>query len=192
MRQRRLSLGSRSRYTVRRFESRVRGDRLPGSRLRSCASGLLALSTCLVALPIAQDLAMTPASASQTTSSTLPQTSSSTSRPDPVSAAIAARITGAPVLIESDQTDTSRTYANPDGSKTTDYYSAPVQVDQNGTWTNIDTTLVQNAYGTFSPKAAVGTIELSGGGSGDLASLSSNGRSVGIGFGTGSLLTGSP
>lgn len=150
-------------------------------------SVLLVVTTGSVALPIAQGLVAPTAEAAQATSTAPSLASSQQSRPDPISAAVAARATGEPVLIESDQTDTSRTYANPDGSKTTDYYSAPIQVDQGGTWTNIDTTLVQNADGTFSPKAAVGTIDLSGGGAGDLATLSNAGHSVGIGFGSGNL-----
>ncbi|WP_197287204.1 LamG-like jellyroll fold domain-containing protein [Planomonospora sphaerica] len=86
-----------------------------------------------------------------------------TERPDRVSAALSARLQGSRVLITSETTETSLTYANPDGTLTTETTSGPVRIKQGERWTPIDTTLVEN-NGVLTPRAAAAQVEVSAGG----------------------------
>ena len=74
------------------------------------------------------------------------------SRPDEVSASITARVQGSRVEVASARTDSTRLWANPDGSFTVDQYSGPNWVQQpDGSWNELDATLVANGDSTFSP-----------------------------------------
>ena len=74
------------------------------------------------------------------------------SRPDEVSASITARVQGSRVEVASARTDSTRLWANSDGSFTVDQYSGPNWVQQSdGSWNELDATLVANGDSTFSP-----------------------------------------
>ncbi|MFC4534789.1 LamG-like jellyroll fold domain-containing protein [Sphaerisporangium dianthi] len=78
---------------------------------------------------------------------------------------------GTPVPVDEVFTETSRTWANPDGHLTTESYAGPAQVEQSdGSWAWIDTTLVEKG-GVLKPKVAKADIELSLGGSRPFASM---------------------
>ncbi|GGS50180.1 hypothetical protein GCM10010156_06120 [Planobispora rosea] len=83
----------------------------------------------------------------------------------PLRAAIEeARKQNKPVAVESVYTETSRTWAYPDGHLTTDSYSGPSQLKQpDGSWAWIDTTLVEQG-GVLRPKLAMADMEFSAGG----------------------------
>lgn len=92
-------------------------------------------------------------------------------RPDRVSAGLAARSQGSRVLITDETTETTLTYANPDGTTTLEASSSPVRVKQGERWADIDTTLVYQG-GVLKPKASLADVTFSGGGDGKaLASL---------------------
>ena len=110
-----------------------------------------------------------------------------TSRPDLVSARLAARAGGHRVEVTDLDTADTTTYVNPDGTFTSILYSGPVRVRQGSGWASIDTSLAGNSDGSFSPKAAELAARLSGGGSGDSAVLTSAGDSVGLGLPTAAL-----
>ncbi|MGW5188472.1 RHS repeat-associated core domain-containing protein [Kribbella sp. NPDC004138] len=75
------------------------------------------------------------------------------SRPDLVSAVVSARSQGSKVEVESLRSETSTTWANPDGTMTTEAYSAPIRFKTaTGTWQTIDLTLVKDTDGTVAPK----------------------------------------
>ncbi len=78
---------------------------------------------------------------------------------------------GNPVEIADRTTETSQTFANPDGSLTSKLANGPVRVRQGDTWRAIDTSLELRADGTVGPKAAASQVTLSGGGTGLLAKL---------------------
>jgi hypothetical protein len=85
--------------------------------------------------------------------------------PDPVSAQVDARAKGVKIEVLSELTDSSTTWANPDGTFTTEADSAPVRVadaSQPSGWRSLDYTLQQNADGTVSPKSSYYPITLSG------------------------------
>ncbi|MFF2954942.1 ricin-type beta-trefoil lectin domain protein [Kitasatospora sp. NPDC057965] len=83
-----------------------------------------------------------------------------------------AKSTGKPVVIEAMTTETSRTVANPDGTLTTTDNSAPVRTKKSGTWADLDATLRANPDGTLTPAVSSTPLTFSGGGSGPMATLS--------------------
>ncbi|MEV6965595.1 LamG-like jellyroll fold domain-containing protein [Hamadaea sp. NPDC051192] len=88
-------------------------------------------------------------------------------------AAAQARVTGKPVEATALTTETERTYANPDGTVRLDLNMQPVRVKRNGAWVGLDSNLVANGDGTFSPKATASRLVVSGGGDGPLATMTS-------------------
>jgi RHS repeat-associated protein len=107
------------------------------------------------------------------TAATLPaavQLAPVTSKPDLFSAMVAARAQGAKVLVASEESSTSLTWANPDGSLTTEMDAAPARERQSdGAWVDVDTTLT-SVNGLLVPKVSVVPMEFSAGGSSLIAS----------------------
>ncbi|WP_188898507.1 RHS repeat-associated core domain-containing protein [Microlunatus endophyticus] len=90
-------------------------------------------------------------------------------RPDLVSAAVTARASGKRVEVLADRSETSRTWANPDGTLSSEMTGGPVRFkDSTATrtdgWRDIDLTLQRNSDGTVSPKAAPAKVVLAGAG----------------------------
>jgi hypothetical protein len=79
--------------------------------------------------------------------------------------------TGEPVEIPDRTTETSQTFANPDGSLTDKVSNSPVRVRQGDNWRAVDTTLEFRPDGSVGPKAALSDITLSAGGKGLLAKV---------------------
>lgn len=82
-----------------------------------------------------------------------------------------AKNTDAAVDVPELTTERSITEANPDGSFTSTTTFVPQRAMVGGAWAPIDTTLAQNADGSWAPKATVAGISLSDGGTGPLASV---------------------
>ncbi|WP_020390015.1 LamG-like jellyroll fold domain-containing protein [Kribbella catacumbae] len=74
--------------------------------------------------------------------------------------------TGEPVEIPDRTTETSQTFANPDGSLTAKLANEPVRVRRGDNWRAVDTTLEFRPDGSVGPKAALSDITLSSGGPG--------------------------
>ena len=71
-----------------------------------------------------------------------------------MSAVLTARSHGSKVEVESLRTETSTTWANPDGTMTTDAHMAPIRFKTaKGTWQSIDLTLAEAADGTIAPRS---------------------------------------
>jgi hypothetical protein len=100
-----------------------------------------------------------------------------TARPDVASARIAAEAQGTQVEVTSLEDEYSNTYANPDGTLTTDTSQAPLRVMQNGAWVNVDYTL-QHVDGGWSPKASPVAVTFSDGGDNDAVSLGDGSKQV--------------
>jgi hypothetical protein len=93
------------------------------------------------------------------------------SRPDLVSAAVTARVSGHRVEDLSQRDEFTRVYANPDGTWSSETASEPESVqDDQGDWHAIDTTLVPRDGG-LAPAYAVSDVVLSDGGDKTLASM---------------------
>jgi hypothetical protein len=83
------------------------------------------------------------------------------------------------VEIGADRTETSQSFANPDGSQTLVQTPVPVRIrTADGTWVPVDTTLVRRGDGSVGPRAASVDVRFSGGGTGPLVSLAVSGGSV--------------
>lgn len=99
------------------------------------------------------------------------------SRPDGLSAQVAARASGSRVEDMSLRTPTSQTFANPDGTWTTETTTDPRFVqDPRGSWRDIDTTLVERA-GRLVPASSDADVSFSDGGDAVLAVLKTGGKS---------------
>ncbi|MEF9907136.1 DNRLRE domain-containing protein [Streptomyces sp. P9-A2] len=105
-----------------------------------------------------------------------------TEAPDITSAQLAAKLSGQRVEALSERTVDAGTWANPDGTLTTESYSGPVRVKENGRWKPLDTTLVDTGA-QLEPKTAVADVVLSNGGNEDFASVSWGSRTFGLDWG---------
>jgi RHS repeat-associated protein len=90
-------------------------------------------------------------------------TTDDTQRPDQVSAQLLARRSGHRVEVTGLRGADTMTWANPDGTLTSELSTGPVRVKTGQGWQDIDTTLVADASGVH-PKMAVGGARFSGGG----------------------------
>ena len=95
-----------------------------------------------------------------------------------------AKSTGKPAPVDALTTPYSTTTANPDGTLTYTDAPTPRQVKKDGVWTPVDATLVPVAGGGYAPRAAVGGLRLSGGGTGAFASIGESSWSVAYTFPT--------
>ncbi|GII89338.1 hypothetical protein Ssi03_73280 [Sphaerisporangium siamense] len=144
----------------------------PGTRRVALATALL-LAGSLLTIPFtaqAEDRGAEPPAADPRASVvTLP-------RPDDPDAALRAAIARArdrnqAVEVTKEFTETSRTWAFPDGHLTTQSYTAPVQAERpGGGWAWLDATLVEKD-GRLQPKMAKGEVRLSLGGDGPFATM---------------------
>ncbi|WP_370943433.1 LamG-like jellyroll fold domain-containing protein [Amycolatopsis sp. cg5] len=103
---------------------------------------------------------------------------------DQVTAAKWARQGNKKVLLTSKTTETSQTFANPDGSWTKTQYVHPVRVKQGADWTPVDPTLVKRPDGSVGPKATKVDLTLNPGGRGSAATpivkAGDKGREIGL------------
>ncbi|MEV7603792.1 hypothetical protein AB0O91_41140, partial [Kitasatospora sp. NPDC089797] len=85
-----------------------------------------------------------------------------------------AKRTGKPVAVPELTDAYSETVATPSGHFSRTEHPEPQRVKQNdGTWANLDGTLVPDDQGGYRPKSAVAGVHLSGGGNGPLGTLTS-------------------
>ncbi|MFJ8536497.1 RHS repeat-associated core domain-containing protein [Streptomyces sp. NPDC093591] len=93
-----------------------------------------------------------------------PKKATATQAADIPSARVAARLSGKRVEALSERTETSTTWANKDGSLTTELTAGPVRFkdDATGAWRTVDLDLVRAADGAIEPKAHPGGLRLAG------------------------------
>lgn len=100
-------------------------------------------------------------------------------------ARVAARLSGNRVEVLSERTETSTTYAEPDGSLSAELFQAPVRIrESDGAWADIDTEL-ERVGRDYEPRTALADITVSGGGTtgpGLLASVERGAKSFGMGW----------
>lgn len=94
-----------------------------------------------------------------------------------------AQATGQRVEVVAERAEDELVYANPDGSFTSEITAGPQRVERtDGSWADIDPTLVRRPDGSVGPRAAVVDLSFSGGGSTDLVSLGDEGASMSLGW----------
>lgn len=118
-----------------------------------------------VALP--QPSAAQPAAARQAPG----ETAAPRTAPDVPSARAGAKRSGHRVEALSERTETSTTWAEPDGSLTTELTAGPVRFDRDGAWVAVDTDLTERRDGTVAAKAHPASLTLAGKGGSPAASL---------------------
>ncbi|GAA3506593.1 hypothetical protein GCM10019016_137080 [Streptomyces prasinosporus] len=145
---------------------------------QAARSGALALTLVGTMVPVV-GVGAVPALAAQSAAS-------AADRASEAGASALAAATGERVVIESATTESSRVFANPDGTFTQETNAAPVRAKKHdGSWASIDTTLVREADGAVRAKNATAALTFSGGGSGSsLVKLEDDGHELRLGWPT--------
>jgi hypothetical protein len=97
-----------------------------------------------------------------------------------VAAKTVARATGQRVEVAAKTTETSQTFANPDGSFTREQRVTPVRVRSGAGWVPVDRTLRRGADGTVAPVAAANRVTFSGGGDTPLVRFVKDGKELAL------------
>src|SRR4051794_12028346 len=92
--------------------------------------------------------------------------------PDEASARVTAQLRNREVLIEDATTETTRSWALPNGSTRTEVAAAPVRVQRNGRWVDVDSRLVAGVQDVHTA-ATTATVSFSKGGDAALARVTS-------------------
>ncbi|MEU9064776.1 FG-GAP-like repeat-containing protein [Streptomyces sp. NPDC048430] len=87
-----------------------------------------------------------------------------------------------PYELTSARTESSDTWALPDGSFSVKRYGTPVRLLRDGAWVPTDATLVFTSEGKVAPKASTVAVSFSGGGSGPLLAGVKDGRTLALGW----------
>ncbi|MFF9219062.1 RHS repeat-associated core domain-containing protein [Streptomyces viridosporus] len=107
-----------------------------------------------------------------------PKKATATSAADIASARVAARLNKKRVEALSERTETSTTWANPDGSLTTELSAGPIRFRKGDEWKPVDLDLVRASDGSVAPKAHPQGLELGKRGGKKLSALSENDRAA--------------
>ncbi|MFF0386617.1 FG-GAP repeat domain-containing protein [Streptomyces sp. NPDC004286] len=94
-------------------------------------------------------------------------------------AMVKAARTGEPVEVAAARTETSETYALPNGNLRHTQHSIPVRVKREGAWTPVDTTLTETG-GRVAPRATPGRVSFSAGGDTSLVTLADRGGKLSL------------
>ncbi|MBB6570712.1 LamG domain-containing protein [Kribbella sandramycini] len=89
-----------------------------------------------------------------------------------------AKSSGQRVEVLEKRTETSQTFANPDGSFTLEQHSLPVRMKRGNEWLDMDATLEKGADGRVRPRATALDMTFSGGGSGPLIAVKAEGHEL--------------
>ncbi|MFE2212122.1 DNRLRE domain-containing protein [Streptomyces canus] len=89
---------------------------------------------------------------------------------------------GERVEITEKRTEDSTTWANPNGTLTTEVFQEPIRVRRDGAWTPVDTTLADTGA-AVTPGATVAKLNLSDGGTGPFAQVGSGGTTLALSVG---------
>ncbi|NUW36777.1 DNRLRE domain-containing protein [Nonomuraea sp. SMC257] len=100
--------------------------------------------------------------------------------PDRVAAARTAKARGTRVEVDSEKTDSSSLWANPDGTFTLETFPGPVRVKDGGTWRPIDTSLVRDGRTGLRPKLTTSRLRMSDGGGEPFAEVGRADRSFAV------------
>lgn len=148
----------------------VRGSRLP--RFVSVLLTVALVVSGVEAVTVAVAGRVAPAAAD-------PATTDVTEAATRFLAAQYAQAQGHKVEVTSERTQSTSTFADPDGSWTLQAATQPVRALVNGVWQPVDPTLVSDSGGVH-PKVSAEAMTFSGGGGTALASLSGDGSQAGL------------
>ena len=117
-----------------------------------------------------------------TAASTVTPAAEDYTRPDLTSARLAARLTAQRIEVTGLRTESTTTFANPDGSLTQESSATPIREQVDAKWQDVDTTLGPLPGGGFGPRVASTQIMFSSGGAGALARVELSGKSIVTGW----------
>jgi len=147
-----------------------------------------AIPACLAAAMTAATLAAAPAPARPVISQHAGATRAASGTPlTSEQASARARATGRPVTVSALTTPTSVTVARPDGRFALTESAVPVRARSDGRWKNLNPVLHHNANGTISPAVTSSALTLSGGGTGPLAVMTTDARTLSLSWPAGPL-----
>nr|WP_239062711.1 RHS repeat-associated core domain-containing protein [Streptomyces sp. SID13031] len=127
-------------------------DRSQRARVQKFPRGVAA-AVSLALLVSALNANMTAEAAPSMESESPPAVVKVQSQPDVVSAVVSARSQGSKVEVESMRTDRATTWANPDGTMTTEAHAAPIRFKTaKGAWQAINLTLQKGKDGSIAPR----------------------------------------
>ncbi|WP_214416146.1 DNRLRE domain-containing protein [Sphaerisporangium fuscum] len=120
----------------------------------------------------------------QAATTSQPGRTAATSAPDDRAVAVrAAKAQGKRVEVESEKSDSSSLWANPDGTFTMETFPGPVRVKDGGAWRPIDTSLVRDGRAGLRPKRTASEVQVSGGGGKPFAEVRRADRSFAVSWG---------
>lgn len=94
---------------------------------------------------------------------------------------VEARRTGEPVELVERREEATSFFANPDGSTTAEVSASPSRVEQgDGSWVDIDLTVVKRSDGSVGPKVSSDPVSFSGGGSGPAVTVEHAGHELAL------------
>ncbi|MFF3072160.1 DNRLRE domain-containing protein [Kitasatospora sp. NPDC057904] len=151
-----------------------RVGRFPSGSSGGASGRRIARTAAVVALVLAAETAVTLAVTGQAvavgpksdkgTSSQGKQPVGPLTAPDVPSAIATARLRNAKVEVLDQGTEQTKTWANPDGTLTTDSYALPFRFKRDGQWVAVDTSLQEAPDHSVAPKGHVRGLKLAGGG----------------------------
>ncbi len=136
-------------------------------------ASVVSLTSVGLAVPAASSTTTTAAPAASTVTTSTPALPVGRS-PQETSALTSAATAGSPVEVSAEDSEHTTTYANPDGSLTTQSYPVPIRVARGSSWATIDPTLTANGA-AVAPAATKAPLSFSAGGTGSLASFGTPG-----------------
>ncbi|MEV6209571.1 RHS repeat-associated core domain-containing protein [Kitasatospora sp. NPDC051914] len=102
---------------------------------------------------------------------------------DVPSAIATARLRKARVEVLGEAAEQSRTWANPNGTLTTESYALPIRFKRDGQWVDVDTTLKAGSDGSVAPRGHAKGLKLAGGGKDAILAVQGNGvHQVSVGW----------
>lgn len=153
--------------TVHRPTLHGRGRPWSGGNLRFTAGSLT------LALAITLLDSTSPAMSAPQQAASAPEKPAATQAADIASTRVTARLSGKRVEALSERTETSTTWANKNGSLTTELTAGPIRFEDEttGAWRDVDLDLVRGADGSVEPKAHPRGLKIAGRTGGPTASL---------------------
>ncbi|WP_405060621.1 hypothetical protein OG474_03025 [Kribbella sp. NBC_01505] len=125
---------------------------------------------CALAVGLGGALVVEPAQAQASSSTTTVAQQDSPSKQ--------AKARGQRVEVMEKRSETSQTFANPDGTFTLEQHSVPVRVQRPSGWVDVDTTLERGADGQVRPRATALEMAFSGGGTAPLIAVKAEGHEL--------------
>ncbi|MFF5253510.1 DNRLRE domain-containing protein [Streptomyces leeuwenhoekii] len=133
-------------------------------RTRTTGIAMLTTAAVLMATPYAAAGTDHPGARGTAAEAAVPEAAPVTEAATAEAALAAAKAFGRKVEVLDQRTETTTTYANPDGTLTTTQAAGPIRMIENGRWVDVDVDLKRDSGGTVRPEAHPEHLALAGAG----------------------------